>query len=155
MYPLEEVDLILLSVLFNLFVLSMDFHGIRLLTLILGLLIFSFGTSLIIWAYKYLKWNIFSPILPFSNKVVKKGPYGIVRHPAYVGLIIAFYGLGIVFNSRFSLAITTFILIPIIFYQAKEEEKELIKKFGEDYIKYVKEVPMFLPKIFFKSKSNE
>lgn len=152
---IEEFDLILISVIFNTLILIMDFHGIRLLTLILGLIIFFFGVFLMIWAYKYLRWNILSPIIPFSNRVIKEGPYRIIRHPAYLGLILAFYGLGIAFNSRFSLSTTTFIVIPIIFYRAKEEEKELIKKFGEEYIMYMKGTPMFLPKIFLKSKSNK
>jgi protein-S-isoprenylcysteine O-methyltransferase Ste14 len=49
------------------------------------------------------------------------------------------------------MAISTVIMWPILafFYYrlANEEEKEMKKKFGPEYDKYKKTVPMFLPKL--------
>lgn len=78
--------------------------------------------------------------------VIKKGVFGRVRHPLYLGAIVFYFGL---LALKFSL-IATLIWIGIIaFYHfiARHEEKLLLKKFGQEYANYIREVPMWIPRI--------
>ena len=55
----------------------------------------------------------------------------------------------------------TLIMFPILLYMyhrlGKKEEEIMIKEFGEEYLRYKKEVPVYIPKRekLFSSKGNE
>jgi protein-S-isoprenylcysteine O-methyltransferase Ste14 len=65
-----------------------------------------------------------------------------------LGWIIMLFGVGILLNSISLILIFTpiFILLNILYLKAIEE-KEMEKKFGEEYLKYKKSVPMFIPRL--------
>jgi protein-S-isoprenylcysteine O-methyltransferase Ste14 len=78
--------------------------------------------------------------------VIRKSMFGRVRHPIYLGAILFYLGLLIL---RFSLAATLIWVVIIAFYHfiARHEEKLLLKKFGREYANYIREVPMWIPRI--------
>ena len=80
-----------------------------------------------------------------ESQLVTGGLYRFVRHPQYTGLFIALFGEGIVhWPTLFSVG-----LFPIIVFAycrlAKNEERQMIKEFGEVYRTYQRQVPMFIP----------
>jgi protein-S-isoprenylcysteine O-methyltransferase Ste14 len=82
------------------------------------------------------------------NKVVTTGIYTHVRHPQYLGALLAHIAISFLFSALFSFLLTPLMII-YIFLLARKEETELIKEFGENYKKYMTQVPMFIPKIRF------
>lgn len=89
----------------------------------------------------------FSPIVTiYSNhRVVDKGPYKLVRHPAYGGAIITILGVSIALRSIFSL-ISVLIIAQIYNYRENLEERLLIKNLGEEYEEYKRRVrKKFIP----------
>jgi len=78
--------------------------------------------------------------------VIRKSVFGIVRHPIYLSEILFYLGL---LMLSLSLAATAVWIVAIAFlhYIAKYEEKLLLARFGEDYEKYIREVPMWLPRL--------
>jgi protein-S-isoprenylcysteine O-methyltransferase Ste14 len=80
------------------------------------------------------------------GKLVTTGLYGYVRHPQYLGFLVFTTGINVLW-----LTISTIILWPILvtlYYRlAKEEEKRLEEKFGEEYRRYKNKVPMFIPRL--------
>ncbi len=80
-----------------------------------------------------------------ENRLAIEGVYKLVRHPQYLGIILAIFGEGIVHWPT----ILSVILFPIITWAyirlAKKEEKELLKKFGGEYYHYTQQVPAFIP----------
>jgi protein-S-isoprenylcysteine O-methyltransferase Ste14 len=78
--------------------------------------------------------------------VVRKGPFGIVRHPIYLAVLLIYFGLTAI---TFSLAGLVLAIVAIFFYnfEARYEEKLLLAKFGKDYEKYMTEVPRWLPRL--------
>lgn len=69
--------------------------------------------------------------------------YRVVRHPLYVGWLLAFWGGPVmtVGGLVFAAATTSYILIAIQF-----EEKDLVHHLGEDYAEYRRQVPMLIPR---------
>jgi protein-S-isoprenylcysteine O-methyltransferase Ste14 len=81
--------------------------------------------------------------------VIREGVFNLVRHPIYLGAILGYLGMIIL---TLSLAATLVLIIIIIFYHfiARHEEKLLLENFGKDYEEYVREVPMWIPRLIRK-----
>jgi protein-S-isoprenylcysteine O-methyltransferase Ste14 len=84
-----------------------------------------------------------------DHKVIDTGPYGVVRHPIYTGLIIAILATGIAVGTLTSLLGA--ILISFSQWQkARMEEKFLTVELGpEAYGPYCARVPMIVPFLHF------
>ena len=72
--------------------------------------------------------------------IAATGVYSWVRHPGYLGLILAFIGLALAFGSIPGLIVSV-ILSLYHYYLAYKEESMMIRKFGEAYINYMSRVP--------------
>jgi protein-S-isoprenylcysteine O-methyltransferase Ste14 len=82
----------------------------------------------------------------FNNKgnLVTDGIYKYVRHPQYLGILLATLSLIIYRFSPISLMLWP--VLAIIYYRlARKEERDVESKFGEKYREYRRSVPMILP----------
>lgn len=70
--------------------------------------------------------------------LVTKGIYSKIRNPMYLGIILIHIGFPIVSKSLLTL-ISAIIWIPIILIWKYWEEKDLLKKFGNEYAEYKKQ----------------
>jgi len=74
------------------------------------------------------------------------GPYSYIRHPQYVGFILVMLGFLVQWPTLLTLAM--FPVLTVMYVRlAKREERETITAFGDAYIKYMSEVPGFIPRI--------
>ncbi len=92
-----------------------------------------------------------------TNKLVTSGIYSCLRHPMLFGLTLLPLGLAFLLGSvTFITFVAPLEMLFIIFMVATFEEMEIYKKFGDDYLKYKREVPMVsfkkecLKRLFFK-----
>jgi len=79
------------------------------------------------------------------DRVIREGIYNKIRHPQYLGGMLSHIGISFLLSAYYSLLITPLVIF-LMYLLAWKEEKELINEFGDEYIKYRKEVPMFIPK---------
>jgi protein-S-isoprenylcysteine O-methyltransferase Ste14 len=81
-----------------------------------------------------------------ESRLVTTGIYGYVRHPQYLGFMLITLGMNILWVT-----ISTLVLWPILVFAyyrlAKQDDKEMKKRFGEEYQKYKRVVPMFIPRL--------
>ena len=79
-----------------------------------------------------------------GHKVIDTGPYGLVRHPIYTGLILGMIATGIAVGTVS--AVLGAILISLgMAWKAKMEEVFLAQELGPDYVAYRQRVPMIIP----------
>ncbi|RMF88063.1 MAG: isoprenylcysteine carboxylmethyltransferase family protein [Nitrospinota bacterium] len=80
-----------------------------------------------------------------EGRLATGGVYAIVRHPQYTGIFLAIAGQLIHWPT-----IPTLVLSPLIvwaYYRlARREEQQMVAKFGDQYLLYRQQVPMFFPK---------
>lgn len=87
------------------------------------------------------------------DKLVTDGPYSIVRHPNFAGII--YMNIACIFFFRTLWLIPPICVFFVFWYlEARSEERVLIEKFGESYRNYMKNTGMFFPKLF-KPKSYD
>lgn len=79
-----------------------------------------------------------------TTALVTMGIYRYIRHPLYASLVLL--GTGIFFKD-ITLATATFALVNLwaLVMTAKTEEHEMVKKFGDEYARYMQRTKMFIP----------
>ena len=102
-----------------------------------GIAIFGIGCALVI-----LGWE---KIFDSKNKfLVTDGLYKYIRHPQYLGILIATLGMVVYKFSPISFLLWAFLLL--LYYRlARKEEKIMQNIYGAQYLEYKSEVPMLLP----------
>jgi protein-S-isoprenylcysteine O-methyltransferase Ste14 len=78
--------------------------------------------------------------------VITTGVFGRVRHPVYLGCILFYVGL-VAFTFSILSAVICTIIVIFYHYISKHEERLLLNKFREQYERYMKSVPMWIPRI--------
>lgn len=80
-----------------------------------------------------------------EKRLATGGLYSLVRHPQYTGLFIALFGEGVIhWPTIFSVGLFP-VIVVVYTLLARREEKKIIEEFGEEYLEYRRNVPMFVP----------
>ena len=80
-----------------------------------------------------------------DHKVVDKGPYKLVRHPSYTGVLITFIGLGLAVQSLGALLVLVLFFGISFGYRMLVEERALLSGLGQDYASYMKRTKRLIP----------
>ena len=80
-----------------------------------------------------------------DHRIVDTGPYGIVRHPIYTGVIIALLATAAA-EGRITALVGGVLVIFGIWLKANSEERFLTAELGQNlYGSYCRRVPMLVP----------
>jgi protein-S-isoprenylcysteine O-methyltransferase Ste14 len=83
-----------------------------------------------------------------NHKIKDDGLYKNIRHPSYLGLLLEFFGLSLLYNNWFSILIINIPIIIAVAYRIKIEEELLTGAFGIEYENYKQRTKRILPGIF-------
>ena len=79
-------------------------------------------------------------------ELVTSGPYHLVRHPIYSGILVAGIGTAVALSWR---SLTLVVLVGVYFvYSATVEERYLTERFPDAYPAYRRSTKMLVPFIF-------
>jgi len=115
--------------------------------------VFYLGISIMIFGIMVRQWSIavlgrfFSPTIGVQEgqKVVDRGPYRLVRHPSYTGILLILVGVGLAFQSLAAILVILLIFSVAYGYRMNEEEKVLTLELGDEYVKYAKRTKRLIP----------
>jgi protein-S-isoprenylcysteine O-methyltransferase Ste14 len=111
------------------------FQGVGTLLLVVGLPLFTVGAYLT-GKYVYSK-------RPEERTLLQRGPYRFIRHPIYLSFMLV--------GAGFLLLAQNLVVLPLLYFftafrYPKDEETELIRRYGDAYVEYRRRTGRFLPK---------
>jgi protein-S-isoprenylcysteine O-methyltransferase Ste14 len=112
-----------------------------------GLVLFAVGLAFAIWARVNIGRNWGTPMTQKDDpELVTSGPYRLVRHPIYSGILAAVVGTAVALSW---LWLTAAVLGGAYFvYSATVEERFMTEKFPDAYPAYKRSTKMLVPFIF-------
>ena len=113
----------------------------------LGLVLFAAGLGCAVWARIHIGRNWGTPMSQKDEpELVTSGPYRLVRHPIYSGVLVGGIGTAVALSWTWLIAVA---LAGIYFvYSAIVEERNLTKQFPDAYTVYRRSTKMLVPCIF-------
>jgi protein-S-isoprenylcysteine O-methyltransferase Ste14 len=113
----------------------------------LGLVLFALGLAFAVWARVQIGRNWGAPMTQKDEpELVTGGPYHLVRHPIYSGILVAGVGTAVALSWQWLIAVA---LAGFYFlYSATIEERYLAEQFPDTYLVYKRSTKMLLPYIF-------
>jgi protein-S-isoprenylcysteine O-methyltransferase Ste14 len=108
---------------------------------ILGSILFIIGSvtfivcALQVYLGKIFRWGI-----------ANRGIYRFVRHPQYTSLGVWGLGMAILW-PRFIVLSTLSVMFILYYFLAKDEERRMIRQYGDSYKVYMQKTGMFFPRV--------
>jgi len=87
-----------------------------------------------------------SVVLKHGQELISTGPYALVRHPIYTGLLVALTGTAL-YNGRWRALLGLACFAISFWLKARSEEDLLEGEFGEQYRSYRARTPMLIPSL--------
>ncbi|MEL6841825.1 MAG: isoprenylcysteine carboxylmethyltransferase family protein [Bacteroidota bacterium] len=117
--------------------------------LIIGFTFVGLGLLLRWWAVRHLG-QAFTVQLQVrsAQRLISDGPFRLVRHPSYSGLLLYYLGLGLVMGNPLSLLILVILPAWAVLNRVSLEEKLLQEHFGEAYRVYQTRTWRLLPWVY-------
>jgi len=123
--------------------------------LLLGGLLYFSGLLLVLWGRFTLgkMYDVSSSLgahLYADHQLITRGPFALVRHPMYLGIMMASFGDLLVYRMWM------FVFLSIVFVglvlRAKREEQALVAEFGERWEAYCQQVPAWIPRLGWRNR---
>lgn len=83
------------------------------------------------------------PFRPAST-LVRRGPYRFTRNPMYLGATVTYIGVALVLNTVWPIILMPVVLWAMVRYVIRAEESYLEQTFGEEYVRYKRDVRRWL-----------
>ncbi|HEU5377600.1 MAG TPA: isoprenylcysteine carboxylmethyltransferase family protein [Ktedonobacteraceae bacterium] len=115
----------------------------------LGILLMDIGIALRLYAIIVLGAFFTTTVAVASEQtVIEAGPYRLVRHPAYTGLLLIVLGLGLSLTNWLSLLVIMGCALIGLSYRIWVEERVLKAQLGQRYQEYMRRTKRLIPFVF-------
>jgi protein-S-isoprenylcysteine O-methyltransferase Ste14 len=114
----------------------------------LGVIVFTAGALLRLWPIFVLgdRFSGFVAIQP-GHQLVTTGVYRRIRHPSYLGLLVAALGWALVFRSAAGVLLAVLLVVPVV-RRIGAEERLLQAHFGAAYASYRRRTWRLVPYLY-------
>jgi protein-S-isoprenylcysteine O-methyltransferase len=82
-----------------------------------------------------------------GHTVERRGPYGRVRHPGYLGSLLCLNGTALASANLVVLAASLIVTSAAYAYRIRVEDRMLIAELGQPYVEYRRQVPALIPSL--------
>ena len=112
------------------------------LAVLISDLLITAGMAWAVWGLAYLRRSF--SIIPEARRLVTGGPFALSRNPLYLGEGIASIGVVLPgFSIWHGLLLAVFVASQLL--RIRWEQKILLEAFGDDFMDYLRRVPMLVP----------
>jgi protein-S-isoprenylcysteine O-methyltransferase Ste14 len=119
------------------------------LPVIVGLAVMCLGTVLRYWSVLTLgRFFTVTVDIGEGHRVVDAGPYAVLRHPSYTGMLVVYLGIGICLDSWLSVAATVVLPALAVLNRIRHEEAVLVRRLGVDYERYRDRTSRLVPGVW-------
>ncbi|MEV4413774.1 isoprenylcysteine carboxylmethyltransferase family protein [Catellatospora sp. NPDC049609] len=109
----------------------------------------AFGIVLRIWSIRTLgRYFTFTVQTSGDQPVITAGPYRVVRHPGYTGLLLLSVGIGLLLANWLAVVVVTAAATGGLSYRIRIEERELLRDLGPAYREYAATRKRLIPFIW-------
>lgn len=111
----------------------------------LGVVLCAAGYGLIFWSGLALGRQYSAEVtIQKDHHLITTGPYRVVRHPRYTGILCLAAGLTLLFHAWAGVMLTAAAL-ALIFFRIADEERLLSQEFGEEWQEYARRTHRLVP----------
>jgi protein-S-isoprenylcysteine O-methyltransferase Ste14 len=113
----------------------------------LGAVLTAGGLAFTVWARRCIGKN-WSAIVTIKegHEFVARGPYALVRHPIYTGLLLAFAGSALA-RDQWRGVLAVLLGLLAFWSKLRREERFMLEQFGDAYRRYRARVPALVPRL--------
>jgi protein-S-isoprenylcysteine O-methyltransferase Ste14 len=121
----------------------------RELALVAGLVLWCSGIALRLWSIRTLG-RFFRVVVHVQegHQVVQSGPYRLLRHPAYAGLLVTALGGCLAADNLVVLIVIFGLVSAALFYRIVVEERVLVSQLGQPYVDYAARTRRLIPGVW-------
>ncbi len=103
------------------------------------------GLLFAVWAREHLGTNWSRSVtIKQGHELITTGPYAVVRHPIYTGILTGFLGMAIAISQVRGFIV--FVLIFLVFWlKLRMEEEWMRSQFGDTYATYARKTAALVP----------
>ena len=103
------------------------------------------GLLFAVWARVYIGRNWSGVVtIKQGHELIDTGPYALVRHPIYTGLLVAFIGSAVA-RGEWRGVLAVLVAWAALWRKLRLEERWMTERFGEKYVAYCGRVPALVP----------
>src|SRR5579859_3164882 len=103
----------------------------------IGLVLFWGGISLRLWSFRTLgRYFTFTVQTSVDQPVITEGPYRVIRHPSYAGLLLVIMAVGLFIGNWWSFVCLSVATSGGLVFRIRVEERALMQNLGADYRSY-------------------
>ncbi len=115
---------------------------------LIGVGLFALGMAGTTWAEAALG-RLFSTEVTIQKEhtLITSGPFRLIRHPRYLGIILLNLGLSLTFRSWVTVVLTA-LFVGFLLWRISDEEKLMAETFGDRWSEYRKKTWRLIPYLF-------
>jgi protein-S-isoprenylcysteine O-methyltransferase len=118
-------------------------------TAVAGLALMVAGLLLRWWAVTHLgRFFTVNVAVASDHRVIDTGPYRLIRHPSYTGILLTCLGVGLCFGNFASLLVIVVPIVALALKRVQIEEAALASELGEDYRAYMSHTKRLIPGVY-------
>lgn len=114
-----------------------------------GVLLAAGGIGLRLWANQVLG-QFYTRTLKVTDQqtIVQAGPYGLIRHPGYAGMILMWTGAGLAVGNWLIWVLAMVVMFGVYAYRIQSEEAMMATSYGAQYADYQRHTRKLIPFIY-------
>ena len=87
-------------------------------------------------------------VIEKDHEVVERGPFRVVRHPSYTGVLLAFVGFALTLRNWAALLIVLVPIVAVFIRRMNVEEEALSRALGSRYVEYMRRTKRLVPGVY-------